>query len=191
MEGARLGIAQQERHLEHGDIGLCKVVLRELSPRAVDDTRKGGAFVAEATLQGPLADPLFAPDPSRRPGSTLTALGSVVLLLAGAFDPPNATVTVAAVPEAPNVAYGRYLAEDVYKCGDCHTPVCHATGAPFEDRLRGASGRPTADVAAWILNPERFRPGTAMPTFAGRLSETEALALAGWIQRKPTVSSAL
>lgn len=266
-------------------------------------------------------DPLFAPDPTRAPRSTMTALGSVVLLLTGAFGPLDATVTGAAVPEAPSVAYGRYLAQDVYKCGDCHTPgfdaekskgpdafiggaelndaagklvlspnltkhdvagigrwsraqfadavrtgirpdgrplgypmpifrgardveidallaylrsfpaspnvvpgrvpavgaggvrkspprvagsrtpeqlfaelgcsVCHAAGAPFEDRLRGASGRPTADVAARILNPERFRPGTAMPTFSGRLSEAEALALAGWIQRKPTVSSSL
>jgi len=260
-------------------------------------------------------DPLFAPDPTPAPGSTLTVLGSVVLLLADAFEPPDATHAIVSVPEGPSVAYGRYLAEDVYKCGECHTPgfdadktkgpeayvgggelndaagklvhspnltkhaeagigrwsrdqfaeavrmgirpdgrplsypmpifrgardveidallaylrsfpaspnvvagrapavgagarpkrvpsaprsrppeqlfaelgcsVCHAAGAPFEDRLRGARGRPTADVATWILHPERFRPGTAMPTFAGRLSNDEALALADWVQRSP------
>lgn len=30
-----------------------------------------------------------------------------------------------------------------------------------------------------------------MPTFAGRLSEAEALALAAWVQQKPTVSRSL
>lgn len=264
-------------------------------------------------------DPLFAPDPTPAPRSTLTLLGSVVLLLADAFEPPEATPAVVPVPEGPSVAYGRYLAEEVYKCGDCHTPgfdadkskgpeayigggelndaagklvhspnltqhaeagigrwsrdqfaeavrtgirpdgrplgypmpifrgardveidallaylrsfpaspnvvrgrvpavgtgarpksppratgsrppqqlfgelgcvVCHAAGAPFEDRLRGARGRPTVDVAAWILHPERFRPGTAMPTFAGRLSDDEALALADWVQRSPKQKS--
>lgn len=239
-------------------------------------------------------DPLFTPDSTPTRPSTLTLLGSAVLWLAGAFDPPAVAAAIPSVPAAPSVAYGRYLAENVYKCGDCHTPgfdadksqgpeayvggselndasgnvvlapnltkhetagigrwnrdqfaaairtgirpdgrplaypmplfrgtqdveieallaylrsfpaspnvvpgrvaavgktpsaprvstgsrpphqlfselgctVCHGPGAPYEDRLSRASGRPTADIAAWILHPERFRPGTAMPTFA-------------------------
>jgi mono/diheme cytochrome c family protein len=67
--------------------------------------------------------------------------------------------------------------------------VCHGPGAPYEDRLGGASARPTPDVAAWILHPERFRPGTAMPSFAGRLSDAEALALADWVRRRPAGTS--
>ena len=78
---------------------------------------------------------------------------------------------------------------------ECRDNVWKLTG--FNDvsllcgTVGGASGRPTADVAAWILNPERFRPGTAMPTFAGRLSEAEALALADWVRRKPTATRPL
>ena len=265
-------------------------------------------------------DPLFSPDPTPARRSTLTWLGSVVLWAAGSFDPPAVTPSVPAVPEGPSVAYGRYLAESVYKCGDCHTPGfdddksqgpeaysggmelndasgklvlspnltrheaagigrwsrdqfadavrlgirpdgrplaypmphfrgtrdveidallaylrsfpaspkavpgrvaavgktpppqrptregartpdqlfselgctgCHGPGAPYEDRLGSASARSTPDVAAWILHPERFRPGTAMPTFAGRLSDAEALALADWVRRRPATARAL
>jgi len=259
-------------------------------------------------------DPLFTPDPTPTRRSTLTWLGSAVLVLAGAFEPPEVPLSIPAVPEGPSVAYGRYLAEDVYKCGECHTPgfaadksagpeayvggaelndasgklvlspnltqhseagigrwsrdqfadairlgmrpdgrplaypmplfrgareveieallvylrsfpassnvvrgrvpavtattpkmrlvpetarppgqlfselgcsACHGPGAAYEDRLPRARARSTPDVAAWILHPERFRPGTAMPTFAGRLSEAEALALAEWVRQQP------
>jgi len=263
-------------------------------------------------------DPLFAPDPTPARPSTLTWLGSAVLVLAGAFEPPDIPRTIPSIPERPSVEYGRYLAEDVYKCGECHSPgfaadkssgpeayvggaelndasgklvlspnltkhteagigrwnrdqfadairlgirpdgrplaypmplfrgardveieallaylrsfpaspnvvagrvpavsattpakplvpkvarppaqlfselgcsACHGPGAPYEDRLPRARARSTPDVAAWILHPERFRPGTAMPTFAGRLSDAEALALAEWVRQRPLVSA--
>lgn len=263
-------------------------------------------------------DPLFTPDPTPTRESTLTWLGSVVLMLAGAFESPEVPLSIPAVPEGPSVAYGRYLAEDVYKCGECHTPgfaadksvgpeayvggaelndasgklvhspnltqhpeagigrwsreqfadairlgirpdgrplaypmplfrgtrdveveallaylrsfpaspnvvpgrvpavtqtppakrpasnsarpparlfselgcvACHGPGAPYEDRLPRARSRSTPDVAAWILHPERIRPGTAMPTFAGRLSDAEALALAAWVRQQPVAAA--
>jgi mono/diheme cytochrome c family protein len=61
---------------------------------------------------------------------------------------------------------------------------CHGPGRPFESKLRGARGKAPADVAAWIRNPERFRPGTQMPTFASVIPEADALHLAEWIQRR-------
>ena len=60
--------------------------------------------------------------------------------------------------------------------------LCHAPGARYHDRLAQAAGKPEADVARWIRNPESFVPGTAMPTYASLLDEPSALALARWIR---------
>lgn len=66
---------------------------------------------------------LFQPDPRRAPRTTLTLTGKVVLALTGALSPPRRpAIGIVAPPRAPTVAYGRYLAEGVYQCGDCHTP---------------------------------------------------------------------
>lgn len=249
-------------------------------------------------------DPLFRPDPQPAPRTQLSLAGRTVLFLAGVFTPPARPASINAPPKAPSVDYGRYLAEGVYQCGDCHSPsfdaskgqgsdafaggvelrngagetiyspnisrdeaagigrwsrdqfalavrdglrpdgsalgypmphfrgaddleidallaflrsfpaqatpvegrrpalaqsqassapqqnferlgcvACHGKGAPFEAKLAQASGKPVADVARWIRNPELYRPGTAMPTFASVLDEPSALALASWIQQ--------
>jgi mono/diheme cytochrome c family protein len=59
---------------------------------------------------------------------------------------------------------------------------CHGPSAPFHDRLRQSVNKPVADVAAWIRNPERVRPGTQMPTYAKVLDERKATVLAGWVK---------
>lgn len=59
---------------------------------------------------------------------------------------------------------------------------CHGPKAPYRDRLQHALGKSAEDVARWIRNPESFKPGTQMPTFAALLPEPDALALARWIQ---------
>ena len=38
-------------------------------------------------------------------------------------------------------------------------------------------------IARWIRNPELYRPGTPMPTFASVLDENAALELANWLKR--------
>jgi mono/diheme cytochrome c family protein len=62
-------------------------------------------------------------------------------------------------------------------CADCHAP-----GAAFHDRLRAARGRSVEEVMARILTPEKFNPGTEMPSYAGQLDEATARALAEYVR---------
>lgn len=61
---------------------------------------------------------------------------------------------------------------------------CHGPNGQFRDRLKQALGKQPEDVAKWIRNPESFKPGTQMPTFASLIDETQALELAKWVQAK-------
>lgn len=70
-------------------------------------------------------------------------------------------------------------------------PTCHAKGAPHEDKLAAAVGKPVEEAAAWIRNPERKKPGTVMPTFASRIDETEARSLAAWVQREAAAGTVM
>lgn len=62
-------------------------------------------------------------------------------------------------------------------CQNCHRP-----GAQFHDRIRAARQKPAEQLATWIRNPEKFKPGTQMPTFEELVDEGQALALANWIR---------
>jgi len=258
-------------------------------------------------------DPLFRPEPKPTPPNHLSTAGSLALFLGGVLTPPARPSVIRAPARAPTADYGRYLAEGIYQCGDCHTagfdadkvrgpdafaggaelkdvagnPIyspnltqdpetgigrwsrdqfarairsgirpdntaigypmprfrgaddievdallaylrsfparanqvpgrhsaigssaassssmansatqgdparafqqlgcvaCHGPGAAYESKLQQASGKPALEVARWIRNPELFRPGTPMPTFASVLDESAALELATWIQ---------
>jgi mono/diheme cytochrome c family protein len=63
-------------------------------------------------------------------------------------------------------------------------PACHGEGAPFRDKLKQSIGRPVADVASWIRDPQAQKPGTQMPTFRDLLDEPRSLALAAWVQAR-------
>jgi len=58
---------------------------------------------------------------------------------------------------------------------------CHSKGAPYAVKLRRAKGKPAAEVAAWIRNPQQKVPGTPMPTFATLLTEEQSTQLAEWL----------
>jgi len=59
---------------------------------------------------------------------------------------------------------------------------CHAPGAPFHQKLLDARTKPDAVVASWIMDPQKVKPGTQMPSFAKLMSQAEALSLARWIK---------
>jgi mono/diheme cytochrome c family protein len=61
---------------------------------------------------------------------------------------------------------------------------CHGPNKDFADRLKNAAGKPVTEVAKWIRNPESFKPGTMMPTYATLLDDGQALELARWVQQK-------
>jgi len=64
---------------------------------------------------------------------------------------------------------------------------CHGKGAAYEAKLQQALGKPAAEVARWIRNPELYRPGTPMPTFASVLDENAALErMTGSLRTKQT-----
>ncbi|MHB0970652.1 MAG: c-type cytochrome [Thermoanaerobaculia bacterium] len=71
----------------------------------------------------------------------------------------------------------------MFDCGGCHTPgfATDDEGAPYREQLVAAKGKHPGDLARWIRNPEAHKPGTAMPTYAGMLSESDAEKLAAWI----------
>ncbi|QRK11727.1 cytochrome c [Archangium violaceum] len=60
--------------------------------------------------------------------------------------------------------------------------ACHGPGTAFAPVLANSRDKPAEVVAMWILDPQKIRPGTMMPSFAGRISTSEALALAQWIK---------
>jgi mono/diheme cytochrome c family protein len=59
---------------------------------------------------------------------------------------------------------------------------CHAAGQRFADRLSGCVGKPVADVARWIRNPQQIKPDTQMPTYEAVVDEATAASLAKWVQ---------
>jgi len=61
---------------------------------------------------------------------------------------------------------------------------CHGPKGQFRDRLKNAVGKQPEEVAKWIRNPESFKPGTQMPTFASLIDENQAVELAKWVQAK-------
>jgi mono/diheme cytochrome c family protein len=60
--------------------------------------------------------------------------------------------------------------------------LCHAPGARYHDRILGAAGKSEEDLVRWIRNPEKFAPGTTMPTYASLIDEPTARVLARWLK---------
>ncbi|WP_375769868.1 cytochrome c [Archangium gephyra] len=60
--------------------------------------------------------------------------------------------------------------------------ACHGPGRAYAAVLANSRGKPAEVVAMWILDPQKVKPGTLMPSYTGRLSTAEALALAQWIK---------
>lgn len=66
-------------------------------------------------------DPMFAPDAKPSGKNQLTALAKMIVVSSGAFGVPDRPAKIVAPPKAADATWGRYLVENVYGCGDCHT----------------------------------------------------------------------
>jgi len=98
-------------------------------------------------------DPLFRPEPRQAPRSKLSLAGKVVLFLSGATRAPNRPARgIAAPARSPSVEYGRYLAESVYQCGDCHTPGFDSDKVHGPDAFAGGAEMKNA-TGELILSP--------------------------------------
>jgi len=157
-------------------------------------------------------DPLFAPDPKPTPRSELSLLGQIALVLAGQLTPPDRPASGVAAPErAPNAEYGRYLAGEVYQCGDCHTagmepdklrgPDAYAGGADMvgqngetlyspnltPDEQTGIGRWSRAEFAHAVrdgIGPDGVPLRAPMPRFRG-LEEVEVDALLAFLRSLP------
>lgn len=94
------------------------------------------------------------------------------------------------LPKRHNVVKGKHITgpalagrsadgAQLYAQFGCAT--CHDEGAPYREQFVAARGKSASDLAKWIRNPEAYKPGTAMPTYASMLSEADAEKLAKWI----------
>ncbi|WP_163868106.1 c-type cytochrome [Myxococcus eversor] len=95
----------------------------------------------------------------------------------------TSVATNAATPKAPRkprLVAARIDAPKVFTQLGC--AGCHAPGARYHDRLARAPGRSEAELVRWVRNPEKFLPGTPMPTYAELLDEATALALVRWVK---------
>jgi mono/diheme cytochrome c family protein len=163
-------------------------------------------------------DPLFAPDPQSTPRSRLSLAGKAALAAAGMFSPPERPVSgIIAPPPAPSVAYGRYLADSVYQCGDCHTagmdpdktqgPDAYAGGAEMTNATGQTIYSPnlTKDdktgIGLWTrdafarairdgIRPDGSALGYPMPHFRGA-RELEVDALYAYLRSLPARSNSV
>lgn len=61
--------------------------------------------------------------------------------------------------------------------------ACHGQSGPYRDKIRGAAAKSEAEIAAWILDPQAFKPGSNMPSFQHALAPAQAQELAKYVKR--------
>lgn len=64
---------------------------------------------------------------------------------------PSLTATICFAANAAQIDHGRYLVEEIAKCGDCHTPMLPSGKADTSKWLKGATlaFKPIADIPVW------------------------------------------
>lgn len=60
--------------------------------------------------------------------------------------------------------------------------TCHGETGPFRDKLRAALDKSDGDVASWILDPQKLKPGSPMPSFERSLDLEQATKLAQYVK---------
>ncbi|WP_257462076.1 c-type cytochrome [Archangium lipolyticum] len=90
------------------------------------------------------------------------------------------TGTAAAPQGNPPPADAARTPEQLFANLGCR--ACHGPGSAFVSALANARTKEPEVIAMWILDPQKVRPGTMMPSFAGRITTQEAISLAKWIK---------
>lgn len=91
-------------------------------------------------------DPLFRADPTVQPPSSLSAAGKTIIVLSGATKTPDLPAQGVTAPKKQATAeYGKYLAQSVYGCADCHTPGFAADKVKGPDAFTGGAEFRTPD----------------------------------------------
>lgn len=77
----------------------------------------------------------------------------------------------------------RLLAQPAGKLfNDLGCAGCHGPEAPYHGQLRAAVHRPLSEVVEWIRDPQKQKPSTTMPSFAGAMTDDQMRQLASWVQ---------
>ncbi|ATB28130.1 hypothetical protein [Melittangium boletus] len=143
-----------------------------------------GALVVTSALWGcgasgstPAPQPVKTAAPAQKtpPASPVVAAAKPVEPAKPAAAPAPAKAPEPAKPAAPKVDPAALFAK--FGC-----PLCHAPGARYHEKILKAPSRSPEDLAKWIRNPEKFIPGTGMPTYATMIDEPTALVLATWLK---------
>jgi mono/diheme cytochrome c family protein len=134
-----------------------------------------------ALLAMPLAL-VACPDKSEQKAPASPTSATVFKDSPPAAQPPPASPTgTAAAPQAsPPPANAARTPEQLFLNLGCK--ACHGPGSAYATLLANARGKSAETIAMWILEPQKIRPGTMMPNYAGRITTEEALALANWIK---------
>lgn len=104
-----------------------------------------------------MADHVAAPARTRRAVTPDALAPAATHIVASTFDPAKAWVDLGCIG-------------------------CHGDDGFYTDEIKGAIGKPVDQVARWIRNAPRIKPGTDMPDFAPTIDETNSVLLAGWVQ---------
>jgi mono/diheme cytochrome c family protein len=81
-----------------------------------------------------------------------------------------------------NVEHGRYLVEDVAKCGDCHTPYLQNGQLDKSQWLKGTmlTFKPTAPIPNWKAMAPDLTPGGSVFKERGEAAIEKFLETAVW-----------
>ncbi len=124
----------------------------------------------------PGAASVIKDSPAPRPPASQAPTAPTATAPSGTPTTPAATAPRATEPPASEAR----TPEQLFFSLGC--TACHGPGRAFATSLANSREKPPEVVAMWILDPQKVRPGTMMPSYSGRLSTAEALALAQWIK---------
>jgi mono/diheme cytochrome c family protein len=205
------------------DEDIARVIRYGVRPNNEMAKGMGGSQMADSDIAAVIGyirsgDPLFAPDPKVVPRTKLSTMGKVVLYLTGNLGVPDRPASGISVPKKDDqIAYGRYLAHDVFDCAGCHTPGFDSAKATGPEAFSGGfeftdptTGKPVVspnltfhetglkdwtqeDFAKAVRDGQKKSGGAVqlpMPKFEG-LPDADVAAIYAYLKSKPALPSAV